>query len=88
MKVRVGDLRKMIREEYLRGVPEFALRQATEKYVEEIRQHVFKYILMNKSANGPDQRAAIAAANEVMEQLEEKANYLLEDQLWNFIRQV
>lgn len=88
MKVRVGDLRKAIREEYLRGVPEFVLRQATTKYVEEIRQQLFRFILANKSNTGPDQREAIAAANEVLEELETKANDLLEDQLYQFIRRV
>lgn len=88
MKVRVGDLRKAIREEYLRGVPEFVLRQATQKYVQEIRRHIFRFILANKSAVEVDQRAAIAAANEVLEELEQKANDLLEDQLYQFIRKV
>ena len=88
MKVRVGDLRKAVREEYLRGVPEFALRQATEKYVEEIRRQIFRFILANKSHTEVDQRQAIAAANEVLVQLEEKANDLLEDQLYQFIRRV
>lgn len=88
MKVRVGDLRKAIREEYLRGVPEFVLRQATTKYVEEIRQQLFRFILANKSNTGPDQREAIAAANTVLEDLEQKANDLLEDQLYQFIRRV
>lgn len=88
VRIHVGDIRKAIREEYLRGVPEFVLRQATEKYVQEIRQHIFRFILANKSAIEGDQRAAIAAANDVLEELEQKANDLLEDQLWNFVRRV
>lgn len=88
MKARLGDVRKVIREEYLRGVPEFVLRQATEKYVEEIRRHILKFILTNKSDTGIDQRAAVAAANDVLETFEEKANDLLEDQLWSFLRRV
>ena len=88
MKVRVGDLRKVIREEYLRGIPEFVLRQATTKYVDEIRQQMFRFILANKSTTGVDQRQAIAAANEVLEELESKANDLLEDQLYQFVRRV
>lgn len=88
MKVRVGQLRKAIREEYLRGVPEFVLRQATTKYVDEIRQQLFRFILANKSNTGPDQRQAMAAANEVLEDLEEKANDLLEDQLFQFVRNI
>lgn len=88
MKVRVGNLKKVIREEFLRGVPEFVLRQATTKYVEEIRQQIFRFILANKSNTGADQREAIAACNVVLEDLEQKANDLLEDQLYQFIRMV
>lgn len=88
MKVRVGDIRKAIREEYLRGVPEFVLRQATTKYVDEIRQQLFRFILANKSQTPADQREAQKAANQVLVDLEQKANDLLEDSLYTFIRQV
>lgn len=88
VKVCIGDLRRLIREEYLRGVPEFVLRQATTKYVDDIRQQVFRYISSNRSATPEDRRNAIAAANEVLEELETKANALLEDQLWSFVQRI
>lgn len=88
MKARLGDVRRIVREEYLRGVPEFALRQATTRYIDDIRQQIFRFILANKSDTSVDQRQAIAACNEVLEELEQKANDLLEEELYNFIRQV
>lgn len=88
MNIHINDLRRMIHEEYLRGVPEFVLRDATKKYVQEIRQHIFRFITTNKSQTKTDQRQAIAACNEVMDELEKNINDLLEDQLWNFIRRV
>lgn len=88
MKARLGDVRKAIREEYLRGVPEFALRQATRSYVEEVRQHVKRFVLMNKSQTTADQRYTIDLANQVLEELEEETFNLLEDKLWQFVRQV
>jgi hypothetical protein len=88
MKMRVGDLRRVIREEFMRGVPEWALRQATSKYVEEIRQHVKTFIMMNKSQTGEGQKEAIAAANLVLEELEDETYDLLEDKLYQFIRRV
>ena len=88
MNITCGEIRKLIREEYLHGVPEFVLRQATEKYVDEIRKYIIRFVLTDKSNTGSDQRAAIAAMNDVLEELEEKANDLLEDQLWNFLRRV
>ncbi len=88
MKLKVKDLRKTINEEFLRGIPEFILRQATSKYVDEVRQHIFRFILENKSVSKIEQRQSIAAANEVLEELEVKANELLEEQLFQFIKQV
>lgn len=88
MKARLGDIRRMIREEFLRGVPEFALRQATRNYVDEVRQHVKRFVLMNKSQTTADQRYTIDLANQVLEELEEETFNLLEDKLWQFVRQV
>lgn len=88
MKVRLGDVKKLIREEFLRGIPEFVLRQATERYVDEIRQHINKFITANKSENGIDQQNAMEAANSVLEDLQEESFNLLNDKLWTFIQQV
>lgn len=77
-----------VNEEFLRGIPEFVLRQATEKYVDEIRKQIFRFIMTNKSSSDVERRDALAAANQVLEELEEKANDLLEDQLYQFIRRV
>lgn len=88
MKMRVGELRQLVREEFMRGVPEWALREATKKYVDEIRQYVKRFIMMNKSETNIDQQEAMAIANEVLEELEDKAYNLLEDQLYQFIRRV
>lgn len=88
MKLTKEQLRELIKEEYLRGVPEYILRQATTKYVDDIRKQLFKYIISNKSLTGQSQREALSAANEVLEDLEEKANDLLEEQLFEFMRKV
>jgi hypothetical protein len=88
MKLTQEQLRELIKEEYLRGIPEFTLRQATTKYVEDIRKQLFRYIMMNKSLTGQSQREALSAANEVLEDLEEKANDLLEEQLFEFTRKI
>ena len=88
MKVRLGDLRRLIREEYLHGVPEWALRQDTTDFVDVLRNRIKKFILLNKSENPSDQREAIAAMNDVCESLEEKIYDVLEDALFNFTRRV
>ena len=85
MKVKLGTLRKMIHEEYMRGVPEFMLRDATHKYVEVIRQHVQRHIAATKKSPIAA-REAIELANKTLLELEEEANQLLENKLWEFIR--
>ena len=88
MKIRVGDLRNLIKEEYLHGVPEWALREDTSKFVDQIKERIKKFILLNKSENPSDQREAIAAMNDVANDLEEKIYDVLEDALFNFTRRV
>lgn len=88
VKVTVKELRQVIHEEYMRGLPEYVLRQATERYVDEIRKQIFRYVLANKSDTDVNQRNAMAATNEVLEDLEEKVNDLLEDSLFQFLQRV
>jgi hypothetical protein len=88
MKTTVGQLKNLINEEYLKGVPEFLLQQATEKYVAELRQHIKRYILVHKSESTADQREALAAADKVLYDLEEKTNKLMEDALFEWLRQI
>lgn len=77
----------MINEE-LRGVPEFVLREATTKYVDELRQHLKRYILIDKSDNAVQQREAFDMMNGVLDDLEKEAFELLEQKLWLFLRRV
>lgn len=88
MKARLGDVRKVVREEYLRGVPEFVFREATHRYVAEIRTHVKKFIMQNRSEDFIAQREAIDAMNDVLEKLEDDANNLLEDALFQYVQSV
>jgi hypothetical protein len=88
VKITVGQLRRLINEEYLHGVPEWALRQDTTDFVDNVRKRIRSYILINKSENPSDQREAIAAMNDVCEQLEEKLYDVLEDSLFDFTRRI
>jgi hypothetical protein len=88
MRIRLDELRSLIAEEYLHGVPEWALREDATKFVDQIKERIKKYILINKSENPNDQREAIAAMNDVCEDLEEKVYDLVEDSLFNFTRRV
>jgi hypothetical protein len=88
VKITVGELRHLIKEEYLHGVPEWALRQDTTDFVDRLKQRIKGYIMLQKSENPNDQREAIAAMNDVCEDLEEKVYDVLEDALFNFTRRV
>ena len=82
----MGELRAVIREEMLRGVPEFVLRQATSRYVEEIRKNIFKHILLKKSFTEEQRREALIDAKITLEELEDELNDVLEDKLYSFTR--
>lgn len=88
MKVKLGDLRKVIKEEYLQGVPEWQLRQDAADFVERIRERITGFILLNKSLNGVDRAEAINAMNVTCDQLEEKVYDVLENELFGFTRKV
>jgi hypothetical protein len=97
MRVKVKDLKRVIREEttrslicdeFLHGVPEWQLREDTTEFVNKIRTRIKTFILLNKSQNSADQREAIDAMNDVCDELDEKVYDLLEEQLFNFVRRV
>lgn len=88
MKVRLGDLRRIIKEEYLQGVPEWQLRQDTSEFVNRIRERITQFILVNKSQDSLERKDAIDAMNVVCDDLEEKVYAVLEDQLYAFSRNI
>lgn len=88
MRVRLGDLRQVIKEEYLHGVSEWQLRQDTAEFVDRINDRIKSFILINKSLTSLDRQDAIKAMNDVCEELEQKVYDVLEDQLFNFVRRV
>jgi len=88
VRTTVGQLRRLINEEYLHGVPEWQLRKDTTDFVNVIRDRIKRFILLNKSENGSDQREAIAAMNSVCDDMEDKVYDLLENELFEFTRRV
>lgn len=88
MRVRLGDLRKFLKEEDLHGVPEWRLRQDTSDFVDRVRERCTQFILINKSQTSLDRQEAIMAMNDTCDQLEEKVYDVLEQQLWSFLRRV
>lgn len=88
MKTTIGELKRMIREEYLQGVPEWQLRQDASEFVDRIRDRITRFILVNRSSNSIDRKEAIDAMNSVCDELEEKVYSVLDDHLHAFTRRV
>lgn len=88
MKASIGDIRAIVREEYLRGVPEFVIRQATDNFIEEIKSQVIKYLLVHRSRTPIEREEAIAAMSEHLEDLEEEINEILDQKLYAFIQSI
>jgi DNA polymerase III psi subunit len=74
-------------EEYVRGVPEWALRETTTKYVEEVRHQLKRHIMLVMD-NDDDRRNAIMVADDVLKSLEKEANDLLEEKIVEFMNRV
>lgn len=85
-KLSMREVRRLIREEFMRGVPDHALRTVTKRYVDDVRRLIFSSIIASKS-DSSSQRSAMASANVTLEELEQRCNDLLKDQLWTFLRQ-
>lgn len=88
MRVRVRDVRRILREEMLNGVPEWQLRQDAAEFVDRVRDRITQYVLINKSQTGMERAEAVDAMNDVCDVLEDKVYDLLEDQLFAFTRRV
>lgn len=88
MKIKVGDLRQLIREEFLHGVPEWRLRQDVSDFVDVIKSRITDFVLINKSDNSLDRQEAINAMNDVCTELDAKVYDVLENSIWNFTRKV
>jgi hypothetical protein len=82
------NVRKIIREEFLHGIPDFALKQATETFVDDIRRSMKRFIMSNKSKNKQEQKQAFQAAEQALDSLENKVNDLLDEHLYIFIRDI
>lgn len=87
MKTRLGTIRRVIREEYLRGVPDWALRQVAKNAVDELREHIKRYVSSNKKSQA-DVQHAFKEADEALNELEDEITDLIEEKLFQFVRRV
>jgi heme oxygenase len=86
-QVIASEVKSLLKEDYARGIPDFALSQVASDATEGLKRHLRKHI--NQMASDPaKQRQMLAAANEVLRETEKEMKELLEDKLLKFVRSV
>jgi hypothetical protein len=84
-KIVSQEVKTVLKEDYARGIPDFALSQVSADAVEGLKRHLKKHI-QQTSGDPAKQRQMLAASNEVLGELEVEIKQLLEDKLLKFIR--
>ena len=81
------QFRGIIREELLRGVPDFALRRATDEYIESLQRAILPHV--RATARSPaETREAQARLRAALSQLGDEVQALLQDRLYQYVRHV
>lgn len=79
--------RGIIREELLHGVPDFALRRATDEYIEALQRAIIPHIRAT-SRSPQETREGQARLKAALEQLGDEVQALLQDRLYQYVRKV
>jgi len=86
-KVIASEVKSLLKEDYARGIPDFAISQVAADATEGLKRHLRKHI--SQMASDPaKQRQMLAAANAVLRETEAEMKELLEDKLLKFVRSV
>jgi hypothetical protein len=86
-KLTVGQLRKLVREEYARGIPDFVTSNAASNCAEEMKRHLVKYV-QQKAADPRTQRELLGRANSALEGMEKELKEVIEKHMMNFVYNV
>jgi len=87
MKMSIGQLKQIIREDHLKGIPTFMIKQAADECIDKLRQHMIRSI-NQRSTNQSQQREMLDISNVVLEELREELYQKLEDKLLQFMYQI
>lgn len=79
--------RGIIREELLHGVPDFALRRATDEYIEALQRAIIPHVRVT-SRSPQETREGQARLKSALEQLGDEVQALLQDRLYQWVRKV
>lgn len=82
-----SETSSILSEDYVRGIPDFALSQVASDAAEGLKRHLRRHITQ-VTQDPVKQRQMLAAANEVLSELESEIKEMLEDKLLKFTRNV
>jgi hypothetical protein len=83
MKLTGTRLRKIIKEELVRGIPEFSVRQIAETCSEDVKRLIVSHINSNSSSQ-QERIHMISQMNIIIEDLEKEVKDLIESKLSEF----
>lgn len=86
-RISIKDLRRLVREEYARGIPDFVTTNAASNCAEEMKRHLVRYV--QQKANNPQlQRELLGRANASLEDMEKELKQVIEKHMMAFIYNV
>lgn len=86
-KITIGELRRLVREEYARGIPDWTTSNAASNCVEEMKRHLVRYV-QQKAADPKTQRDLLIRANVSLEEMEKEIKEVIEKHMMTFIYNV
>lgn len=85
MKLTKDMLKQLIKEEYMRGVPEFMVREVVEDCIAKLDGHIKRYIQL-RSSSAIQASDLHSDANQMLEDLKKEMFDLIESQLYTFMQ--
>jgi len=86
-RLSVKDLRRLVREEYARGIPDFVTSNAASNCAEEMKRHLVRYV-QQKATDPRTQRELLGRANASLEEMEKDIKEVIEKHMLAFIYNV
>jgi hypothetical protein len=86
-QVIASEVKSLLKEDYARGIPDFAISQVAADATEGLKRHLRRHISQMASDPGK-QRQMLAAATAVLRETEAEMKELLEEKLLKFVRSV
>lgn len=83
-KISIKDLRRLVREEYARGIPDFVTSNAASNCSEEMKRHLVRYV-QQKAADPRTQRELLGRANSSLDEMEKEIKEVIEKYMMQFI---